>query len=784
MAIKSRTMKIFKPSIFSLLAAVLFPFFAQSQIAIGEWRDHLPYLRTIAVVEAGDRIYCATDYSLFYYDKTDLSITRLTKVNGISDIGISSMNYNETYQTLLIAYSNANIDLIKGNTVINISDIKRKPILGNKTINNILFVDKLAYLACGFGIVVLDIDKEEFPDPIYYIGENGGQINVLDITFGMDSLFAATEKGIYKAAVNSPNLADFTEWSFDQNLYPNRFYNLIQYFEGKLIVNNKNEGYHTDTAFVYDFNTSAWSKFAGLNNYTKFSFKTQNDKLVLISEGTVDIYSNTWQPLVGIYQTNGVFLNSRDAAIDRDDVKWIADYSVGLIKTPTGETGDFISPNGPFSANVFDMSFAGKDLWVVAGGRASNWGKLYNGNGAYSFVDESWTSYNRFNGVTAFDTISDLVCVAVDPTNTARAYAGTWQSGVMEFLDGQVANIYDHSNSSLQKWPAGDYVAVSGVAFDNNNNLWVANSGAPNMISVKKSDGTWKSFALGSGASGTDIGKMMVDNYNQKWILMRADNSLLCFTENGTIDDPTDDDVKILSNAAGNGSLPGSKIFSFAQDHDGELWLGSNEGIGVIYSPENVFVTGSSYDAQKILVEFGGHTGYLLETETVTAIAVDGANRKWIGTERAGVFLLSADGTEEIHHFTIENSPLYSNSIIDIEINGDTGEVFFGTEAGIISYKSTATEPLPTNSDVVVYPNPVREGYTGTIGIKGLVNNADVKITDVSGTLIFATRAEGSQAVWDGRNFDGRKAQTGVYLIFSTDDTGTEKLVTKVLFIN
>jgi hypothetical protein len=204
----------------------------------------------------------------------------------------------------------------------------------------------------------------------------------------------------------------------------------------------------------------------------------------------------------------------------------------------------------------------------------------------------------------------------------------------------------------------------------------------------------------------------------------------------------------------------------------------------MICSPENVFVTGSGFDAQKILVEVGGHTGYLLETETVTAIAVDGANRKWIGTERAGVFLLSADGTEEIHHFTVENSPLYSNSIIDIEINGDTGEVFFGTEAGIISYKSTATEPLPTNSDVVVYPNPVREGYTGTIGIKGLVNNADVKITDVSGTLIFATRAEGSQAVWDGRNFDGRKAQTGVYLIFSTDDTGTEKLVTKVLFIN
>ena len=230
--------------------------------------------------------------------------------------------------------------------------------------------------------------------------------------------------------------------------------------------------------------------------------------------------------------------------------------------------------------------------------------------------------------------------------------------------------------------------------------------------------------------------------------------------------------------------MPGSKILCFAQDLDGELWLGSNEGIGVIYSPENVFESGANFDAQKILVDVGGYTEYLLYTETVTAIAVYGANRKWIGTERSGVYLFSPDGTEEIHHFTVENSPLYSNSIIDIEINGETGEVFFGTEAGIISYKSTATNPQPTNTDVVVYPNPVREGYSGTIAIKGLVKNADIKITDVSGTLIFATRAEGSQAVWNGRNFDGRKAQTGVYLVFSTDDTGSEKLVTKIMFIN
>jgi hypothetical protein len=162
---------------------------------------------------------------------------------------------------------------------------------------------------------------------------------------------------------------------------------------------------------------------------------------------------------------------------------------------------------------------------------------------------------------------------------------------------------------------------------------------------------------------------------------------------------------------------------------------------------------------------------------------VDGDNRKWVGTERAGVFLLSEDGTEEIHHFTEENSPLYSNLIVDIEIDGN-GEVFFGTDRGIISYRSTATPAPPTFDDVVVYPNPVREGYSGVIAIKGLVSNADVKITDVSGTLIYATRAEGGQAIWSGTSFDGRKASTGVYMVFATDDEGNEKMVTKILFIN
>jgi len=775
-------MKIHIASVLKLFILLLVPFASHSQIAIGEWRDHLPYIRTIGVADAGNLVYCSTPYSLFYLDKAENSVHRMTKVNGLSDIGISKISYNEAYETLVIAYTNANIDLVKGNTIVNISDIKRKPILGNKTINNIMFIDKYAYLACGFGIVVLDIVEEEFPEPIYYIGPEGSQLNVLDVTFGMDSLYAATEAGIYKADINSPNLADYSSWTVDSRLYPTAFFNEIEFFSDNLVVNNQNEGYGMDTTYLYKFTTHEWGYFPDANYFTKHSISTAYDQLLLTSEGSVDIFNTSLEQTDNIYIPGGKYLNAREATIDSDDIKWIADYNWSLIKTSDGYSAEFIQPNGPFSASVFDMSLKGPSLWVAAGGHASNWGKMYNSDGLYSFEGEFWKSYNRHVGVDAFDTISDAVCVAVDPSSPNRVYVGTWQAGVMEFVDGEVTNIFDDNNSSLEKWPAANFVAISGVAFDGSNNLWVANSGAGSLLSVKELNGAWTSFQLGSGASGTDIGKLMVDSYNQKWVLMRADHSLLCFSDNNTISDPTDDNTKILSNIAGNGDLPGNKVLSFAQDLDGELWLGTDEGIGIIYSPENVF-TGGNYDAQRPLVEVGGYVQYLLESETVTAIAIDGANKKWIGTERAGIFHLSADGTEEIHHFTEENSPLYSNSIIDIEIDED-GEVFFGTDRGIISYKSTATPGGETNTGVVAYPNPVREGYEGTIAIKGLVNNADVKITDVSGTLIYSTYAEGGQAIWDGRNFNGSKAHTGVYLVFASDDKGEETIVTKILVIH
>ena len=302
------------------------------------------------------------------------------------------------------------------------------------------------------------------------------------------------------------------------------------------------------------------------------------------------------------------------------------------------------------------------------------------------------------------------------------------------------------------------------------------------LLCVRQPNGSWTSFQFPGFGPGTRVWDVIIDDSGNKWILLPG-NGILVFNDNVTIDNKTDDQSIRLINAAGSGNLPNKDVVSIVKDLDGEIWVGTNQGIAVFYSPESVF-SGSNFDASQILIEQDGYFQYLLEFESVTAIAVDGANRKWIGTENAGVFLMSPDGTEELLHFTKNNSPLLSDNILSIAINQQNGEVFFGTEAGLVSYKSTATEGGKKNENVYAYPNPVREGYSGLIAIKGLVKNATVKITDISGTLIYSTAALGGQAIWDGKNFEGEKAHSGIYLVFISNDDGSETAVTKIVFIN
>jgi len=768
----------------------LFARFAPGQeIGIGEWREHLPYSNGVSVAHGSNNIYCATSYSLFYLDKDDNSLVRLNKITGLSDLGISCIAFDNDHQTLLVAYQNSNIDLIRNNKVINVSDIKRSTAVtpGEKVIHAILIRDHHVYFSCGFGIVVMDLDKTEISDT-WFIGPQGSHLAVLDLTYNDTAYFAATENGIYSASLSSGNLAYYESWKKDSGIFfPDALYSQVEAFSGKIFANKQSTEFINDTILYYD---GAQWHYTSFENSDAYSIRALDGRLYVCYNYAMDVYDESLTRLYRTWTYNPGDPQPRDVTVDNGGKVWIADYANGLVRMDGEFSYQILYPNGPKTELVYAMSAEGGMLWAVPGGKNSTWGNIYTPAMVSSFINGSWKTYT-YQDVPALDTLRDILSVAIDPSDPLRVFAGSWSRGLLEFYNGEFQRIYGPGNSSLEYnvVEGKPVVKVGGLAFDANGYLWASNSAANNVLSVRmpggSPEGTWKSFNLGSQTFAKDIGAVLVDDAGQKWMLTREEHALFVFSDNGTITNTGDDQVKKLTASLGQGNLPGVKVYSFAQDHDGELWLGTDEGIGVIYTPENVF-TGGDYDAQRILVPRNDGTNnadILFETETVTAIAIDGSNRKWIGTDKSGVYLISDDGLTEIHHFTEDNSPLLSNSLTSIAINHLNGEVFFGTAKGIISYKGTATAGGEQNTDVYAYPNPVRPGFEGPIAIKGLVNNAWFKVTDVAGTLVYEGRAEGGQAIWYGKTLDGKAVQTGVYLVFATNDDGAETVVTKILFV-
>ncbi len=222
-----------------------------------------------------------------------------------------------------------------------------------------------------------------------------------------------------------------------------------------------------------------------------------------------------------------------------------------------------------------------------------------------------------------------------------------------------------------------------------------------------------------------------------------------------------------------------------AVDFDNEIWVGTESGFAILYNSQASFdASPGDYELQRIKLEFEGNVEYVLGDTWITDIEVDGGNRKWMGTASAGIVLLSADGSSIIEQFTIDNSPLISNVIYDLQLNHQTGELFIITDKGLISYRTNATYEDPNYSNVNVFPNPVRPNFNGLITIQGIRYNSDVKITDVTGNLVYKTTSNGGTASWNGRTLDGQKVATGVYLIWTAANSGAGRKVGKVLVVN
>ena len=744
-------------------------------IPIGDWRDHLPYSDAVSITYGNDIIYCATGSAVFMYDENEKTIDRLNLVNGLSDIGLSKIKFNENNNKVVIAYSNGNIDVIDENKEItNLSFVKNSSVVGSKTINHIYILGHLAYLSTGFGIVVLDTDKLEIVDT-YLFGPLGSFVMTNAITIDGANIYAATDQGVFYANKNSTNLIDYNVWSLLPDLGTLNYSNIVSY-SNRIFTTLESSNYNGDTIYYNDGGN--WQKFLP-NGYNVNSLNVSENYLTISFSNLVQKYDTALTLLESIYTHKSIFnVSPAESIVTYKGYILIADEFHGALRVKSNWSGDIFVPNGPSSASVFDMSFYGGDLWVVSGGynptsfTTSNIDQnLINYSSNNEWIDLPDT-FNNINGTAALDAIN----VAINPGDKNQTYVGTWNDGLFELNGGSVTNIYTAQNSVLDSTFFGS-TKIGGLAFDNDNNLWVLSSFSNNQLAVKTANNEWYSYNLPSSITSANVlTQLIISQDNYKWIVEPRTNSVIVYDDNGTISDNTDDQSVV------NGNIPGSRLHSIAEDLDGEIWIGTDEGVSVFYNPSSVF--DNNIEAEQIFIQQDGQTQILFETEIVTAICVDGANRKWIGTQTSGVYLMSEDGTEEIEHFTTDNSPLFSNDIFDIDINPKTGEVFFGTGKGIISYKGTATEGNEDFENVFVYPNPVKPDFNGTIAIRGLVYDTDVRITDISGNIVYQTTSLGGQAVWDGKDFNGKKVQTGVYMIFNGSPEGKLKAAAKILFIN
>lgn len=742
-----------------------------AQIPNNTWRDHLPYSNVKRLTEVNQKIFCATTGGMFSYSKPDMHLQPYSKVSGLADVNISTIGYSGSTQTLVVCYENGNIDLIANDSITNLPDIMRKLITGDKIINHILFINEYAYLACGFGIVAIDLRKKEIKDS-YFFGPLGSQIYVNDIAYDGEHLIAGTKQGIFKASLNSPNLVDYNYWE-RISVVPDMEadYKSIVYFSGKLLTVYQNPV--TSRSDIIEISTNNWSVWSPEQlNYRMLEL--QQGHMTVITDNSVQVFDDSFSIIQTAWKYNPQF-----TLFDSDGIIWIADSNDGLIRSVNGNLSDGLFPNGPRYPDVGELVYQDGYLWAGAG----NQGNVYKYLGGYLFKDEQWSNINR-ETIPDLENYPNISDIAVDPSDPAHIFGGHTGYGVIE-IQGNTASIYDETNSVLKPIEGfgHGYIFITGMSFDRNNDLWISTNYDENPVYVRRHDGTWENIKLQYDGFGfnTRVSDIFATSYGQIWLLLER-NGILVFREN--LDGSFSEKFFTVINQRGDLL---DRVYSVAEDNDGNIWIGTIAGPVIYYSPYGIIEEEDDITGTQMLIPRNDGSGLgdlLLKNEKINCIAIDGANRKWFATEKSGVFLMSEDGKTEIHKFNSENSPLFSDNVRSIAINDDNGEVFFGTDRGILSFMGQATEGGEEYRDVYVYPNPVREYYRGDITITGLVANVNVKITDVSGNIVYETQALGGQAIWDGNNFRGERVGTGVYLIFCSNDDGTKTHVTKLLFIH
>jgi hypothetical protein len=744
--------------------------FAQSNLL---WQGYFSYNEIKDLSESPTTIFAASENALFSKNTTTSQLKTTNTIDGLSGETITSLYYSTASNKTLVGYENGLMIAINeaDGSMLNIVDIINKQLPSNiKKINHFMEYEGIVYVSCDFGIVQFNLATMLFGDT-YFIGNNGAESSVTQTAVFNGYIYAATIDGIRRADITNKNLIDFNQWA----IVASGTWSSIEAFGTELIAINTSGYIHQ-----YNAGSNSFIGYSALPSAAVDMRKTDN-YLVVTTVNSVYFYNNQMALVRKIDSGQIPGINaSFTCATTINDVVFIGTKENGLMSTTISVTSAFenSTPIGPSKNNVFALQVTTNALWTVYGDYSGTYNPYpLDSYGISKFSSTGWLNipYEKVFGAKSISRIT------VNPNNENQVYASSFFSGLLKIENDLPKILYNQTNSGLESitflGPTYIDVRVNGAAFDKSGNLWLNNSLIQKGLKVFKADGQWQSFSLDgilNKSIDASMGRLIIDKNSTKWWCTNTDG-LISYNE-------SINKFKKITTGSDAGNLPTTDVRAIAVDSRNQLWIGTTKGLRVL-SNIGSFLTEGQMTTNPIIILEDGLAQELLYEQFITDIEVDGANNKWIGTADSGVFLLSPNGQETKYHFTINNSPLPSNTINDVDINSITGEVFIATAKGLISFKGTATAANEDLNNVYVYPNPVRPDFEGTVKIAGLLDKATVKITDIEGNLVYETTSEGGTIEWDTTAFGKYKVASGVYMIFISAQDGIETKVKKVMII-
>jgi len=742
------------------------------------WEDFYSYNNVKDFIKIENEVYAIVDNAIFTYNISTNEITKISSVNGLSGETTTSLYYSKTFKKIVIGYETGLLEIIDSSNNISIAkDIVNFNYSGSKKINSITEYNNKLYLATPFAIIVYNIETLQFGDT-YFIGNQSSEININQIKIHEDTIYAATENGVYTANVTNTDLIDFNNWT--QNFTGN--FLTIDVFNNQVFV-SKNNSLYT----IKNENLILQKAYA----LPIKSLKPSEENLTITTNRAIYVNNLNNVEIIN-YTTNSTelyYFNSNTAFFE-DNTLYVATQEFGILKSNFSDISNFVEihPKGPVSNLPFSIAVANNNLWVVYGGYNTAYTPLGKQFGYSHFNGENWinTPYNSDLG------IRDLVHITFDPSIDNKVYLSSWGGGMLIVEDDVITTHWNHLNSGLEKLlyaPNPLYVSIriNGSAFDNQGNLWIANAWVDNRIKKYNINGSWSSFDMSSVITNPALGlnELVIDKTTNIWIGSRR-NGVLVFNENGT--------KKIaLTTEQTKGSLPDLNVKTVKADRANRIWIGTKKGLVVFYNAATIF-NENIVDAESVIILDDGIPKKLLGDQPINSIAIDGADNKWFGTEIGGALQTNPNGTITLQNFNKDNSPLPSNNILKIAIDNSSGKVFFATDRGIVVFNSNVSFYGDSLPEVYTYPNPStkRNEFITIDGRNGthLPSGTNIKILDAAGNLVYETNTIegqellGGKVLWDKTNLAGNKVASGIYLVLLTAKDNLESTVAKIAIIN